>query len=198
MQPRISAEQLSDQDLLDAVQRIVGDERQLTAQFIALIAEVDVRQLYLGQSCSSLFTYCTEVLHLSEHAAYCRIAAARCARRLPVVLKMLADGDVTLTTIKLIGPHLTEDTTRCSSLLCVTRASGTSRSLSPRSILSPTWRRGFGSCVARFRLQHCRWIQQTRTRNHLRCQRIRPVWHRGCRPSGRERPSRPLHLRATS
>jgi hypothetical protein len=76
---------------------------------IALLAEVDSRRLYLGQGYSSLFTYCTQALHLSEHAAYGRIEAARTARRFPTILVMLAEGAVTLTTITLLGPHLTDE-----------------------------------------------------------------------------------------
>jgi hypothetical protein len=73
---------------------------------------LDVRRLYLGQGCSSLFTYCTQVLRLSEHAAYGRIEAARIAWRFPVVLELLADGSVTLTAIGLLAPHLTPENHR--------------------------------------------------------------------------------------
>jgi hypothetical protein len=66
-------------------------------------------RLYLGEGCSSLFTYCTHVLHLSEHAAYGRIQAARIARRFPLVLDLLAAGDINLTTIGLLAAHLTAD-----------------------------------------------------------------------------------------
>jgi hypothetical protein len=76
---------------------------------ITLLAELDARRLYLSEGCSSLFTFCTHVLHLSGHAAYGRITAARCARRFPVILEMLVQGDVTLTTIGLLAPHLTAD-----------------------------------------------------------------------------------------
>jgi hypothetical protein len=47
------------------------------------------------------------VLHLSEHAAYGRIAAARVARRVPSVVDALRLGDITLTTVCLVAPHLT-------------------------------------------------------------------------------------------
>jgi hypothetical protein len=47
------------------------------------------------------------VLHLSEHAAYGRIEAARLARRFPVILERLAEGSLTLTNSALLGPHLT-------------------------------------------------------------------------------------------
>jgi hypothetical protein len=72
---------------LATVKRLATDERQATAQLIAHLAEMDARRLYLGEGCSSLFTYCTQVLHLSEHAAYGRIEAARAARKFPAILE---------------------------------------------------------------------------------------------------------------
>jgi hypothetical protein len=98
---------LSDDELLNEVMRLAGDERSATARLIAALVEIDARRLYLGQGCSSLFVYCTRVLYLSEHAAYGRIEAARVARRFPVVLEMLERGDVTLTAVSLLAPHLT-------------------------------------------------------------------------------------------
>jgi 5-methylcytosine-specific restriction endonuclease McrA len=98
---------LSDQDLLAEVKTLACDERHATAHLIASLAELDARRLFLGEGCSSLFAYCTQVLHLSEHAAYGRIAAARASRRFPVILDLLADGAIHLTTVGLLAPHLT-------------------------------------------------------------------------------------------
>lgn len=70
---------LSDAELIAKVRELAGSERHATARLIALLAELDARRLYLGEGCSSLFTYCTQALHLSEHAAYGRIEAARAA-----------------------------------------------------------------------------------------------------------------------
>ena len=80
-----TAATLSDAELLVTVKRLAGNERQATAQLVAHLAEMDARQLDLGEGCSSLFTYCTQVLHLSEHAAYGRIEAARAARKFPAI-----------------------------------------------------------------------------------------------------------------
>jgi 5-methylcytosine-specific restriction endonuclease McrA len=99
---------LSDGDLLAELERAVGCERRATAHLIALIVEVDSRKLYAQQGCSSLFTFCVQVLHLSEHAAYLRIQAARCARRFPAVLDRLSDGSLHLSAVSLLGPQLTE------------------------------------------------------------------------------------------
>ncbi len=98
---------LSDTALLDEVKRLAAGERHATARLIAALSELDARRLYLGEGCSSLFTYCTQVLHLSEHAAYLRIEAARAARRWPDILGLLADGALHLTAVGLLAPHLT-------------------------------------------------------------------------------------------
>lgn len=90
---------LPDAQLFDEVRTLSHRERHAIAQLIACLAEIDARRLYREEGCSSLFTYCTQVLHLSEHAAYGRIEAARAARRCPIVLERLADGSITLTTV---------------------------------------------------------------------------------------------------
>lgn len=100
--------ELSDCEVLARVHAAARDERFATAQLIALLMELDARRLYLGEGCSSLFTYCTQLLHLSEHAAYNRIETARAARRFPVILELVESAAVTLTTIRLLAPHLTD------------------------------------------------------------------------------------------
>ena len=101
--------QMSSIELLAATVQAARDERRVTAELLALLAEVDARRLYLGEGCSSLFAYCTQVLHLSEHAAFHRIEAARAARQYPVIIELLTKGDVTLTTVAMLRPHLTSE-----------------------------------------------------------------------------------------
>jgi hypothetical protein len=101
-----SAHSLSDDDLLAKLEAAVRQERQATAHVVALLMEVDSRKLYAKQSCSSLFTYCVKVLHLSEHAANLRIEAARAVRRFPAILDRLAGGELHLTAISLLAPLL--------------------------------------------------------------------------------------------
>ena len=101
--------EMSNVELLDATVAAARDERLATAELLALLAEVDARRLYLGEGCSSLFSYCAQVLHLSEHAAYHRIEAARAARQFPVILERVASGELTLTAVALLRPHLTEE-----------------------------------------------------------------------------------------
>jgi 5-methylcytosine-specific restriction endonuclease McrA len=98
---------LSDDQLLASVKSLARAERKATADLIAALAEVDRRKLYLGEGFPSLFNYCTQVLQLSEHAAYGRIEAVRVVHRFPIVLEHLADGAVTLTSVCLLAPLLT-------------------------------------------------------------------------------------------
>ena len=101
--------QLTNRDLIAAVSRYARLERAATAQLIASLAEFDRRRLYLDEGFNSLFDYCREALHLSEHAAYGRIEAARAARSFPCVLERLQDGRVTLTNLSLLRRHLTRE-----------------------------------------------------------------------------------------
>src|SRR5215203_4427664 len=103
---------LTDEELLLNVKALASRERDATVQLIASLAELDARRLYLGEGYRSLFTYCTQCLHLSEHAAYGRIEAARAARSWPVILELLSDGSITLTTVCLLASHLTSDNHR--------------------------------------------------------------------------------------
>jgi hypothetical protein len=103
---------LSDPELLTQVHLAAHAERRATVRLIALLMELEVRQLHLSEGFSSLFTFCTEALHLSEHASYNRIESARAARRFPIILELLEAGDVTLTCIRLLAPHLTSENHR--------------------------------------------------------------------------------------
>ena len=94
-------------DLIAEVNRLANSERAAIANLVAALGEMDARRLYLGQGCSSMFTYCTQVLHLAEHAAFNRIEAARAAHCFPIILTLLADGRVHLSAVRLLAPHLT-------------------------------------------------------------------------------------------
>ena len=114
-----SVGQLSNLELLARVKSLALSERQATTALIAHLAELEERGLHLAEGYSSLFIYCTQVLHLSEHAAYGRIEAARVVRKFPLLLEWLEDGSVNLTTVGLIAGQLTPENHR--ELLDMTR-----------------------------------------------------------------------------
>src|SRR6266705_6020138 len=103
---------LPDRDLLAAVSRSISAEREATASLVAHLGEIDARKLYAAEAFGSMFEFCVEALYMAEHAAYNRIAAARAARRFPVILEMLAAGSVHVTAVRLLAPHLTPENHR--------------------------------------------------------------------------------------
>jgi len=105
---------LDDRPLLDAAKQLAADERRASATLLRALIEIDSRRLYLGEGCASMFVYCTRVLHLSEGGAYNRIEAARAARTYPVILELFEQSAVTLTAIRLLAPHLTEENHRAA------------------------------------------------------------------------------------
>ena len=109
MQDKRSLELVPDVDLLRRLVEVLGQSRRVEADLVALIGEVDARRLYAREASPSMFAFCTETLHLSEAAAYLRIAAARASREHPVLLAMLASGQLHLTAIAKLAPHLTPE-----------------------------------------------------------------------------------------
>jgi len=103
-----SLRELDDKTVVALLKQCVADERKATGRLLAVLAEFDVRRLYLPAGFSSLFDYCTRHLHLSERAAGSRIAVARLSRRFPAVLELIADSRVSLTVGSLLARHLNE------------------------------------------------------------------------------------------
>src|SRR5712664_2431334 len=115
---------LSDYDLLARLDVLAGREREACADLVAHLAALDSRPAaYAAQGYGSLFSYCTHALRLSEDAACNRIEAARACRRFPVIVDLLASGQVTLTAVRLLGRHLTPENHQA----VLAKASGRSR-----------------------------------------------------------------------
>jgi hypothetical protein len=104
------ASDLSDHDLLARICALAGKEREASAELVAHLAVLDERpSLYAAQGHGSLFVYCTRVLHLSEDAACNRIDAARACRRFPAILPLLASGELSLASVRMLRPCLTPE-----------------------------------------------------------------------------------------
>jgi hypothetical protein len=102
-------EKLSDETLIARIQAVARDRRAAEADLLALLAEVEARELHLALGYSSLFQYAVEALHLSECAARHRIHAARLTRRWPKILAMVAEGALHVSALNVLAPHLRED-----------------------------------------------------------------------------------------
>src|SRR6266404_3503864 len=100
----VTASALSDQEPL------ARKEREASVELLAHLAALDTRKmLYAARGYGSLFSYCTQALRLSEDSACNRIEAARACRRFPLILELLASGSLTLTSVRLLAKHLTEE-----------------------------------------------------------------------------------------
>jgi hypothetical protein len=100
---------LSDDQLLSGLADVAGQTCRAESSLVAHIAEVDLRHLYARFACSSMFGYCTRILHLAEGEAFRRIRVARASRRHPVLLEMLADGRLHVSGIAVLVRVLTAE-----------------------------------------------------------------------------------------
>ena len=101
---------LSDHDLIARVGVLAAREREAIAELVAHLAALDARpSLYAADGHGSLFSYCTQVLRLSEDATCNRIQAARACRRFPMILDLLSSGAMSLTSVRMLAPCLTPE-----------------------------------------------------------------------------------------
>src|SRR5687767_2078242 len=104
-----SLSDLSDSDLLRTTRNLVGRSNQLLAALLAHLAEVEARGIHRTRACASLYAYCIYELRFSEDEAFRRVTAARLVRRFPALLDAVASGELHLTGLLMLGPHLTND-----------------------------------------------------------------------------------------
>jgi len=81
-----AAARLSDDALETRLKLLAVRERDATVELVAHLAELLTRRKHVGEGWGSVYVWCRDVLHMSEDAAYNRVAAARAVRRFPVIL----------------------------------------------------------------------------------------------------------------
>jgi hypothetical protein len=101
--------QLTNDELIAGTRRLVAASNQVLAMLLAHLAEVEARGIHRQRACSSLYTYCIYELRFSEDAAYRRVSAARLVKRFPALYEAIASGELHLTGLLLLGPHLTPE-----------------------------------------------------------------------------------------
>lgn len=109
----------SDHALLEGLKKLAALGVGLEADLLVHLGEVETRGLALELGFRSLFSYCVEVLHFSESVAFHRITAARAARRFPQILDRIRSGELHLSGLRLLVPHLTAES--CGELLDLAR-----------------------------------------------------------------------------
>jgi hypothetical protein len=97
---------LEDDQLLAALSGLVRRENDSLSDLLAHLAELDERALCIALGYSSLFAYCTEALGFCKSAAGRRIAAARVCRDFPEAFTRVANGELQLSVLCALRPHL--------------------------------------------------------------------------------------------
>jgi hypothetical protein len=100
---------LTNDELTAGTRRLVGASNQMFAMLLAHLAEVEARGIHRERACSSLYTYCIYELRFSEDAAFRRVSAARLVKRFPALYEAIASGELHLTGLLMLGPHLTPE-----------------------------------------------------------------------------------------
>jgi hypothetical protein len=100
---------LTNDELIAGTRRLVGSSNQLFAMLLAHLAEVEARGLHRERACSSLYMYCIYELRFSEDGAFRRVSAARLVKRFPALYDAIAKGELHLTGLLMLGPHLTPE-----------------------------------------------------------------------------------------
>lgn len=99
---------ISDGDLVSQLSAICLEGHRLTGKLLVHLIEVEERRLDLRAACTSMFDFCVRRLGMSEGAAFRRITGARLVRRFPQLLPFIERGELHLSTLVLLRPHLTE------------------------------------------------------------------------------------------
>jgi 5-methylcytosine-specific restriction endonuclease McrA len=97
----------SNQQLLDGAKHLTGRHRTVTAHLIAHLAEIYARKLHVAEGYSYLGDYCVGALGLSEDEGHRRAHAAVLAQKYPIILDLLLEGSIHLTSLRIIGKRLT-------------------------------------------------------------------------------------------
>src|SRR5437660_11233411 len=102
-------ESLSASDLRTGTHELVRRSHGVEAQLLVYLGEIEERKVYRDWSFSSMFAFCVCELGFSEDVACNRIAIARAARSMPVILDVLRSGKVHLAGLRSLTPHLTTE-----------------------------------------------------------------------------------------
>ena len=100
---------LSDDQLLMAMEKIAQGERALLTQALHHLREVERRRLFSKLGFKSLFDYAVKKLLYSEDQAYRRISAMRLLQEIPELEQKLNQGLVSLSNVGLAQRYFREE-----------------------------------------------------------------------------------------
>lgn len=96
---RMNLKHLSDSKLLLKTKELTRQEREVTAEVLHHLKEIERRRLFSELGYGSLFDYAVKELGYSEPAANRRIQSARLLKEFPKLEQKLIEGSVSLTNL---------------------------------------------------------------------------------------------------
>lgn len=100
---------ISNQELLQRMDKLVQSERKLTHVILCHINEVESRRLYATLGFDSMFAYLTRQCGYGEDSAYRRLQAARLLKKNPVIASKLEQGVLNLTQLTQVQKCLKQE-----------------------------------------------------------------------------------------
>lgn len=100
---------MSNEELLAAVRAACADVHRHTTVLIHLLIDVEERQVHRLEGYSSMFEFCVRAFDMSEGEAHLRLTAARAIRDYPMLDGLIERGELCLSTLALLRPHLTPE-----------------------------------------------------------------------------------------
>jgi hypothetical protein len=101
-----SLKNLSNNDLLNRLRRLVEKEQNLTIEILPHLVEVERRGLHLEKAYGTLTEYCICELSYGESSAWRRVRAARVIAEIPEVHDLMKEGRLTFSAVVQISPVL--------------------------------------------------------------------------------------------
>lgn len=92
---------LTDQVLIKNTENLVKRERELLAEILWHLREIDRRRLFCDFGCNSLYQYAVKHLGYSEDQAFRRINAARLLESFPEIEEKINTGELNLTHLSM-------------------------------------------------------------------------------------------------
>jgi len=100
---------LNDKSILEHIKRLCKKEDEVLTEILLHLVEIENRRLFQPLGYSSLYEYCQRALKYSKNESMRRIGAARCINKFPEVYQLLLSRKVTLTSINIFYPILSNE-----------------------------------------------------------------------------------------
>lgn len=102
--------QLSNQEIISRMEKLVRTERKITHLVLLHIVEIEDRKLYAQLGYDGMYSYLTKGLGYSESSAYRRLQSARLLRKVPEVAVKLEQGKLNLSQLTQVQKSIKEQT----------------------------------------------------------------------------------------